>query len=94
MTPVKKAATKKKVAKKKAVTKAAAPAAKKIAAISTPYTKTQLYAHISEKTGVSRKDVGLVFDSLADVIEGHVKSRGAGECCHPNRSHGIPHHDC
>lgn len=80
MTPVKKAATKKKVAKKKVVTKAAAPAAaKKISAISTPYTKTQLYAHISEQTGVTRKDVGLVFDSLADVIEGHVKTRGAGE---------------
>lgn len=82
MVPAKKKVTKKKAVKKKtakrAVKKAAAPA-KKIKAIKDAYTKTQLYARISEDTGLARKDVAKVFDSLNEVIEGHVKSRGAGE---------------
>lgn len=73
----KKKAVKKKVAKR-AVKKAAAPE-KNVKAIKDAYTKTQLYAHISEETGLARKDVAKVFDSLGDVINGHVKSRGAGE---------------
>jgi nucleoid DNA-binding protein len=82
MSPVKKKVTKKKVAKKKVakkrVVKTAAPA-KTVKAISTGYTKSQLFAHISEETGVVRKDVAQVFESLANVIEGHIKSRGVGE---------------
>ncbi len=82
MATAKKKVTKKKTAKKKvakrAVKKAAAPE-KNIKAIKDAYTKTQLYAHISEETGLVRKDVAKVFDSLGDVINGHVKSRGAGE---------------
>jgi len=82
MATAKKKVTKKKTAKKKvakrAVKKAAAPE-KNIKAIKDAYTKTQLYAHISEETGLARKDVAKVFDSLGDVINGHVKSRGAGE---------------
>lgn len=74
---VKKKAVKKKVVKKKAVKKAAPE--KNIKAIRDAYTKTQLYAHIAEDTGVARKDVAKVFESLNDVIEGHVKNRGAGE---------------
>ena len=77
MVPPKKKVAKKKVAKKKA-TRAAAPA-KNIKAISTAYSKSQLYAHISEDTGLARKDVAKVFDSLNDVIEAHVKNRGAGQ---------------
>jgi nucleoid DNA-binding protein len=81
--------TKKKVIKKKATTKkktvsrtvtnAAAPAEKKIKAIANAYTKTQLYAHIAEDTQLARKDIAKVFDSLGDIIHGHVKSRGIGE---------------
>jgi nucleoid DNA-binding protein len=78
MVPPKKKTTKKKVTKKSAVKKAAAPE-KKVKAIKDAYTKTQLYAHIAEDTGLPRKDVAKVFESLNDVIEGHVKSRGAGE---------------
>ena len=77
MATAKKKVTKKKVAKR-AVKKAAAPE-KKIKAIKDAYTKTQLYAHISEETGLARKDVAKVFESLGDVINGHIKSRGAGE---------------
>ena len=89
MVPVKKKVTKKKAVKKRVVKKkavrrvvkkAAAPApAKKIKAINSAYTKTQLYAHIVEDTGLTRMDVAKVFDSLNDVIEGHIKARGAGE---------------
>jgi len=71
------ATAKKKVTKRK-VAKKAAPE-KKVKAIKAAYTKSALYAHISEDTGLARKDVAKVFDSLGDVIEGHIKSRGAGE---------------
>ena len=77
MTPVKKTPVKKKAASR-TVKKAAAPE-KKITAIRDAYTKTQLYAHIAEETGLSRVDVGKVFDSLGDVIAGHIKTRGVGE---------------
>jgi len=75
MAPAKKKTTKKKVAKRKA-TKKAPP--KNIKTIKEAYTKTQMFAHISEDTGLARKDVANVFESLADIIEGHVKGRGAG----------------
>lgn len=73
------ATTKKKVAKKKVASKKAVAPAKNIKAIKDAFTKSALYAHISEETGLARKDVAKVFESLGDVIEGHVKSRGAGE---------------
>jgi nucleoid DNA-binding protein len=77
MARAKKKAVKKKAVKRK-VAKKAAPA-KNIKAIRDAYTKSQLYVHIAEDTGLARKDVAKVFESLGDVIEGHVKSRGAGE---------------
>ena len=77
MARAKKKAVKKKTAKRK-VAKKAAPA-KNIKAIRDAYTKSQLYVHIAEDTGLARKDVAKVFDSLGDVIEGHIKNRGAGE---------------
>ena len=81
MVPAKKKVTKKKAVKKKTAKRAVKKAApeKKIKAIKDAYTKTQLFARISEDTGLARKDVAKVFDSLNDVIEGHIKSRGAGE---------------
>lgn len=77
MARAKKKAVKKKTAKRK-VAKKEAPA-KNIKAIRTAYTKSQLYVHIAEDTGLARKDVAKVFESLGDVIEGHIKNRGAGE---------------
>ena len=75
MSPVKKKVVKKKVAKKKVakkrVVKKAAPA-KTVKAISAGYTKSQLFAHISEETGLVRKDVAQVFDSLSNVTFNHV----------------------
>ncbi len=40
-----------------------------------PPTKTEVYANIAEETGLSKKDVGAVFDSLANQIK---KSLGKG----------------
>ncbi len=74
----KKKVTKKKAVKRKVAKKAAAPT-KNIKAIKNAYTKSALYAHIAEDTDLARKDVAKVFDSLGDIINGHIKSRGAGE---------------
>ncbi|MDX1581594.1 MAG: HU family DNA-binding protein [Alphaproteobacteria bacterium] len=74
MAAKKKAAAKKSVAKK-AAAKAPAPA-KKIKAIAEPMTKTQLLQAIADDTGLTRKEVGKVMDSLADVMAGHLKKRG------------------
>lgn len=76
MVRAKKKAVKKKAVKRKVAKKAPA---KNIKAIRDAYTKSQLFAHISEDTGLARKQVASVFDSLGDIIEGHVKSRGAGQ---------------
>lgn len=77
MAPAKKKTTKRKTAKRKTARKAAP--AKNVKAIRDAYTKSQVYAHIAEDTGLARKDVAKVFDSLNDVIEGHIKARGAGQ---------------
>lgn len=72
--PKKKAAAKK-AAPKKAAAKAAAPA-RKIKAIAEPLTKTQILTGIAESTGLTRKQVGEVFDELGAIMEGHLKKRG------------------
>jgi len=84
----KKAVTKKAVAKKapakKTVAKKAAPAApKRIKAIKEAMTKTAMMATIAEETGLSKKEVAAVFDSLSGIIEGHIKKNAAGTCTIP-----------
>ena len=81
--PVKKAVAKKAVAKKapvkKAPVKKAAPAAvKKVKAVKEPMTKTALMTTIAEETGLPKKDVSAVFDSLSGLIEAHISKKGAG----------------
>ena len=51
---------------------------KKLTAIREPYTKARLYTAISEDTGLSRKDVAAVFESLGDLMHRHLKKRSAG----------------
>jgi nucleoid DNA-binding protein len=41
--------------------------------------KTQIVNQISDTTGLTKKDVNAVFDELADIMEGHLKKRGAGQ---------------
>jgi len=78
----KKAVAKKKVATKKKVAVKAAPAAapaKPLARIKKAYSKTEVLNTIAERTGVARKDVNAVLDSLSEVIEAHVKKGSVGQ---------------
>jgi len=52
--------------------------AKKPATISKALTKSQLYAEIAETTGLTKKQVGSVFDALTDTVNRSIKSKGAG----------------
>jgi nucleoid DNA-binding protein len=53
--------------------------AKKPTSIKEKYSKTQILDDIATSTGLSRKQVAGVLDSLTSVIEAHVNKRGAGE---------------
>ena len=67
-------------AKKKAAKKAkkAAPA-RKITALRKPMTKSGIMAEISDKTGLTKKQVSSVFDEMTILIERHIKKGGAGQ---------------
>lgn len=41
-------------------------------------TKSELFAHISDDTGLSRKQIGEVFDSLQTAIKRDLGNRGPG----------------
>ena len=41
-----------------------------------PSTKSEILAHISEKTGLTRKQVSSVFDELTPIIKKDLKSSG------------------
>ncbi|MBX2825423.1 MAG: HU family DNA-binding protein [Gammaproteobacteria bacterium] len=60
-------------AKKKAKKKASASAA-----VKKPPTKSEILAHLSEETELSRKEVSAVLDSLTGLIEKNLKPRGPG----------------
>ncbi|WP_320827181.1 HU family DNA-binding protein [Reinekea sp.] len=53
--------------------------AKKTTALKERLTKTQILAEIADNTELSKKDVQLVLDELADLIERHIKKRAIGE---------------
>lgn len=65
-------------AKKKAAKKAAAAPAKKVKTIKEAYTKSQLIAAVSDETELTKKQVTAVFNTLTDIIEGHIKRNAAG----------------
>ena len=50
----------------------------KTAALKHPLTKPQLLSAIAEETGLTRKQVGEVMESLSGQIQRHVKKRGPG----------------
>lgn len=62
-----------------AVKKPAKAPVKKTTAIQDKYTKTAILSTISENTGLTKKEVSNVLDELGDLIERHIKKRGAGE---------------
>lgn len=71
-------AVKKKTAKKKTTGRAVAKKSAPVKVVKEPMTKTEIYSAVSEKTELSKKDVGAVVDALTDVINGHLKKNGAG----------------
>lgn len=65
------------MAAKKPTTKA--KPAKKSTAVKDPMTKTQIFTTIADNLDIPKKQVSAVFEELNDVIERHVKKRGAGQ---------------
>lgn len=66
-----------KVTKKKAAMKATTP--KKLTSVKDPLTKSGIVKAIMDMTCLTRKDVAGVLDSLGNLIELHVKSKGPGK---------------
>lgn len=54
-------------------------AAKKKAGANTkkPPTKSEIYAHVADSTGLTKKDVAAVFDSLSGLIKKNLGGRAA-----------------
>jgi nucleoid DNA-binding protein len=53
--------------------------AKKQTPIKERYSKTQILDQIATDTGLARKQVSAVLDSLGGIIGGHLDKRGVGE---------------
>jgi len=53
--------------------------AKKATAVREPMSKTQVMSEIAEATGLTKKEVGTVFEELAAIVERHVKKGAAGQ---------------
>ncbi len=47
--------------------------------VTKPLKKAQLYSHLSECNGISRKEISGVFEALSEVMESHLKKGGPGE---------------
>jgi len=75
-------AVKKRSSGKKKVATKAAPA-KKVTVIKDAMTKSSMMGAIADGTGLSKKQVTAVFDSLGTIINGHLKKGGAGVCTIP-----------
>jgi nucleoid DNA-binding protein len=75
-------AVKKRSTAKKKVAKKAAPA-KRVPVIKEAMTKSAMMSAIADDTGLSKKEVIAVFDTLGTLINGHLKKGGAGVCTIP-----------
>ena len=53
-------------------------AAKKTSNANKPPTKSEIMNHIASQTGLTRKEVGAVFESLGGMISKSLSSRGPG----------------
>lgn len=76
-------AAKKKATKKKVAAKKAAAPAKRISTVKEAMTKSAMMGAIADDTGLAKKDVSAVFDTLSNIINGHIKKGGAGTCTVP-----------
>ena len=52
-------------------------AANKAATAKKAPTKSEIYRHIAEETGLTRKDVAAVFDAMSGLIQKNLGGRGA-----------------
>ena len=75
------AVKKRSVAKKKVVKKTAP--VKRVPVIKEAMTKSSMMGAIADDTGLSKKQVIAVFDTLSTLINGHLKKGGAGVCTIP-----------
>jgi nucleoid DNA-binding protein len=75
-TPVKQKTT---TTKKVTVTKKAAAVPAKPKSIGTRQTKMQILQTIADESGLSRKQIGDVFNSLGNLVQRHMQRRGSGE---------------
>ena len=75
---VKKSATKLKRKSGNGKNLASKSSAKKMSPIKEQMSKTGLIKTITEVSGIEKRDVVNVLDTLTQVIEGHIKSRGPG----------------
>ena len=55
----------------------------KATAVKEPLTKSQLLSAIAEETGLTKREVTAVMESLSAQIERHVKKRGPGQFTMP-----------
>lgn len=78
-TAAKKAASKKKTASKKTAAKSRSGGMGKTSAVRDPMTQSQLVGEISDDTGLARKEVRAVLDSLGLQMERHLRKGGAGK---------------
>ena len=73
----------KKAASKAAAPKQAAPkkaaSADKASALSKPPTKTELHTALAERTGLGKKEVAAVLDTLNEMIIKELGKRGSGQ---------------
>ncbi len=51
----------------------------KATAVREPFTKAKLIAELAADTGLSKKDINAVLESLAMIIQRHVKKRAVGQ---------------
>ncbi len=63
--------------KKKRATKKTT-ARKKTDAVKKPTTKSESFSYIADKTGLTKKDVGAVFDAMSGLIKRDLKRNGPG----------------
>ena len=53
--------------------------ARKVPAVKEPMTKSTIMSELAENSGLSRKQVSLVLDEMAILIERHIKKRAPGQ---------------
>lgn len=64
--------------KKKRATKKTTAKKKTASAVKKPTTKSESFSYIADKTGLTKKDVGAVFDTMSALIKRDLRRSGPG----------------